>query len=393
MRTFLLLAAALGVRVAISAEIPVPTFKAVEIDAKIEIGYGIAVADVNGDRKPDIVLADKSQYVWYENPSWAKHVMAEKLTPQDHVCLAAQDIDGDGKSEIAVGAGWNPGDTLNSGAVFYLQPGDDRTKAWEAIRLPHEPTVHRMRWVRNGNGGYDLVMVPLHGRGNKPATGEGAGVKVIRYQRPGNPRDVWKVETLDESLHKTHNFDPVAWDGDIAQEMLVGGKEGVFLLDVSGAKPSMTHLCGAEGGGAGEVRLGSLGGRQRFIAAVEPMHGNTLAVYTAPTKAGSLWTRLVVDESLVDGHALACGDLSGIGRDQIVVGWRAMNRPGAKVGIKLMTPVDGSGTKWQATLVDDNTMACEDLCLADLDGNGKLDIIAAGRATKNVKIYLNQGTK
>jgi hypothetical protein len=35
-------------------------------------------------------------------------------------------------------------------------------------------------------------------------------------------------------------------------------------------------------------------------------------------------------------------------------------------------------------------MACEDACLADLDGDGKLDIIAAGRATKNVKIYFNE---
>ena len=40
-------------------------------------------------------------------------------------------------------------------------------------------------------------------------------------------------------------------------------------------------------------------------------------------------------------------------------------------------------------LFDENTMACEDLVLADLDGDGKLDIIAAGRATKNVKIYWN----
>ena len=44
-------------------------------------------------------------------------------------------------------------------------------------------------------------------------------------------------------------------------------------------------------------------------------------------------------------------------------------------------------------MIDDNTMACEDLCLADLDGDGKLDVIAAGRATKNVKIYFNQGVK
>ena len=35
-------------------------------------------------------------------------------------------------------------------------------------------------------------------------------------------------------------------------------------------------------------------------------------------------------------------------------------------------------------------MACEDLCLADLNADGNLDIIASGRATKNVKIYWNE---
>ena len=152
---------------------------------------------------------------------------------------------------------------------------------------------------------------------------------------------------------------------------------------------------GTESGGAGEVRAGRLPAGNRFVATVEPMHGNMLAIYTAPATGGDkgLWTRLVLDESLVDGHALACGDLAGMGRDQIVVGWRAMNRAGAKVGVKLFTPLDEAGHSWKQTLIDDNTMACEDLCLADLDGNGKLDIVAAGRATKNVKVYFNQGVK
>jgi hypothetical protein len=92
----------------------------------------------------------------------------------------------------------------------------------------------------------------------------------------------------------------------------------------------------------------------------------------------------------VDGHALACADLLGLGSDQIVVGWRAMNKPGAKVGIKLFTPLDRGAKDWQSALIDDNTMACEDLTLADLNGDGKLDIVAAGRATKNVKIYFNE---
>lgn len=383
---------------ALAAELPSPVFKAVDVDTKIEIGYGVAVADVNGDKKPDILLADKNLIVWYENPGWQKHVIAEKLTEKDHVCIAAADIDGDGKCELAVGAEWNPGDTVNSGAVFYMIPPADRTQKWQPVRLQHEPTVHRMRWVRSKSGGYDLVMVPLHGRGNKPATGEGDGVRILAYQMPlkiNEPNAVWPASTLDATLHKTHNFDPVRWDSDFDDELLVASMEGVYLLDRATGKSQMTQLSGTESGGAGEVRLGKLAGGKRFFATVEPMHGTNLVVYTPPDNSASksLWKRNVLDPSLVDGHALACGDLSGAGSDQIVVGWRAMGKPGVKVGIKLFTALDGEGAKWRQTLVDDNTMACEDLCLADLDGNGKLDIVAAGRATKNVKVYFNQATR
>ena len=76
----------------LATPVAVPSFKAIVIDAQIQIGYGLAVADVNGDKRPDILLADKNQIVWYENPSWTKHVMTEQLTPRDHVCIAAQSV-------------------------------------------------------------------------------------------------------------------------------------------------------------------------------------------------------------------------------------------------------------------------------------------------------------
>jgi hypothetical protein len=41
-------------------------------------------------------------------------------------------------------------------------------------------------------------------------------------------------------------------------------------------------------------------------------------------------------------------------------------------------------------LIDPDGMACEDLQLADFNGDGKLDIVASGRATKNLKIFLNE---
>ena len=374
-----------------AAEPPMLAFKTVDIDTKIEIGYGVTVADVDGDKKPDILLADKNLIVWYQNPSWKKHVIAEKLTPKDHVCIAARDLDGDGKAEVAVGAEWNPGDTVNSGAVFYMVPPKDRTQKWEPIKLQHEPTTHRMRWVKNWKNEFELVVAPLHGRGNK--NGQGDGVKILAYKMPADPTGTWTTRVIDDALHMTHNFDPIQWDDDAAEEALIAGREGVFIVNWVDDALKRIQLSGTESGGAGEVRLGRLAGGKRFFATVEPMHGTNLVVYMSPASADSLWQRNVVDSSLVDGHALACGDLAGTGSDQIVVGWRAMGKPGAKVGIKLFTALDSQGSKWKHTLVDDNTMACEDLCLADLDGNGKLDIVAAGRATKNLKVYLNEGTK
>ena len=34
--------------------------------------------------------------------------MAANLTPQDNVCIAARDLDGDGRVEVAVGCGLEP---------------------------------------------------------------------------------------------------------------------------------------------------------------------------------------------------------------------------------------------------------------------------------------------
>jgi hypothetical protein len=167
--------------VVFALDAPVPVFEAQVIDDGIKIGYGVAVADMDGDGRPDVVVADKSEIVWYQNPMWQKHLIARQLTLMDNVCVAARDIDGDGRAEVAVGAQWNPGETVDavkSGAVFYLQRPAAGGGLWSPVKLTHEPTVHRMKWVRTGDGAFQLVVVPLHGRGNNPMTGDGAGVGV-----------------------------------------------------------------------------------------------------------------------------------------------------------------------------------------------------------------------
>ncbi len=388
----------------LAADPPEPKFRAVTIDDKIQIGYGLAVADVDGDKLPDILLADKKQIVWYRNPgpakaaeagAWAKFIIAENLTAQDNVCLAAQDIDGDGKCELAVGAEWNPGDTVNSGAVFYLIPPADRTQRWEPVKFPSvEPTTHRMKWVKLDEKNWGLVVVPLHGRGNK--NGEGAGVRVLLYHPPtplSDPKGEWKSELIDDSMHMTHNFEVIRDRNGEDATVLLCGKEGLILKgcvkgewqDVFGRFPKTSEVPNYRG--AGEVRLGKFSSGSWFYACIEPMHGNSLAVYLELTDAHP---RFSLTDRLTEGHALACGDFLGTGSDQIAVGWRGNGKPGSTTGVAVWSPVEASTGKWRETVIDPTGMACEDLQLADLDGDGKLDIVASGRATKNVKIYFNE---
>jgi hypothetical protein len=41
-------------------------------------------------------------------------------------------------------------------------------------------------------------------------------------------------------------------------------------------------------------------------------------------------------------------------------------------------------------MIDEGGMAAEDLVVADLNGDKRPEIIASGRATRNVKIYWNE---
>ena len=361
-----------------SCKVKQPAFETQVIDDKVQIGYGLGIGDVNGDGKQDILLADKKQFVWYRNPDWKRFVMIENLTERDNVCLAVRDINGDGQVEVAVGAQWNPGETSDdnkSGSVHYLIRPSDPTQSWEAVKLHHEPTVHRMRWVKVGDG-FQLIVLPLHGRGNKG--GEGAGVKVLAYQMPNDPRSKWKYSILDESMHLTHNMDIVPLQN--GEALLLGGKEGAKLItnQEGNWNPSSGKELMISGNGFGEIRKSG-----DYIAGVQPLHGHMLALYLPNG------TRKLLTDSLAQGHALAFGDFVGQGQDQIVVGWRNPNSQ-QEIGIKLFMGSDLDWTNWRSIWIDKNGMACEDLKVADLNGDGKKDIIAAGRSTHNLKIYWNK---
>jgi hypothetical protein len=368
----------------------VPSFTGTTIDRHAgEICYAVTVADVDGDRRPDIVVATENRVLWYQAPNWTKRVIIEDQTERDNVCIAAQDIDGDGQIDLALGAGWT-----KVGTIQWLARGASLDEHWIVHAIGIEPWTHRMRWADVlDEGRPQLVVSPLNA-----APGQ-AGVRLTAFRVPQNPRtDPWPRVVVDNSLNRMHNHwhDRAAEDG--APCTLTASQEGIHRICYTGEKFEKTLLhAGMRGddamtSGAGEIKTGKLASGSQFITTIEPMHGTNVVVYARSLVGGGTYERRVIDDRFVRGHGLWTADLDSDGADEVIAGHSDQGPgPNKGPGVYVYEAQDSNATKWNKHVVDDGGMATEDLLAADVTGDGLIDIIACGRATHNVKLYVNGG--
>ena len=380
----------------------VPKFKVQEIASDLTVGYAVLVVDINEDKKPDIVVVDSKRIIWYENPTWKVHTILQGKVPPDNVSLTALDIDGDSHLDLVLGADWKPFNTKSGGTLHWLKRGQTLDEEWSLYPIGNEPTVHRVRNADiDGDGKPEILLAPLMGR-DATAKGnwlDGRPVRLLAFPIPKDPiKGPWTPVVLSEELHVMHNFIPI--DRGSQKEILCASYEGVSVVQKSGELWKTTRL--GEGNqsnpnssrGSSEIKQGTLKPRQSYIATIEPWHGNQVVVYTPPSQVGRLWERQVVDDHLRWGHAVWCADLDGDGEEELIIGVRdnpaKTDKFTEKCGVRIYKGSEG-GKKWERTIVEDGGVAVEDLTAADLDGDGKIDLIAVGRATKNARIYWNQG--
>jgi len=380
-------------------------FVAQEIDAHIgNVCYSLAVADVSGDGKLDIVAVTEDAVVWYENPGWSRHDIIRGVTEKDNVCIEPNDIDGDGRIDFALGAGWRPTDTVRPSTLQWL--GRDKAGTWKLHPIRYEePTLHRLRWGDvKGTGKKQLVVAPLQGRGTKPPDwGHGEGVAVLVFDVPDDPTvNNWPAQTAEKGLHTIHNLQLVDMNKDGRDEILLASWEGLFQLARSAeGKWSRTQLGTGDqrnppNKGASEVKLGRTAQGVPLIATIEPWHGFEVVVYSpSPPPGAGLWERQVVAQPVQGGHAIWWANLDDDADLELIVGQRDPNPPDSAgprgPGVFLYDiRRSTSPPEFELEVIDDGGIACEDALAADLDGDGKNDIIAGGRATHNVKIYWNR---
>jgi hypothetical protein len=354
-------------------------------------GYQVAVADVNGDGRPDVIAlsTEANRVDWYENPTFRRRPIART---ERNIDLAPCDLDGDGRVEIALASGFHFADGNRGGEIQWLKGDANSERPWQIHPIAVDPVVHRLRWGDvDGDGRQELIHASIFGPGSKgPAAAKPSHLWAFRIPREAKT-GTWEPIKIDESLTVLHGLYVGDVDGDGRAEILTASFEGIHRFDCEGDARSgrwhRTHIApGAAPAsdkpgaarGSSEVVPVRLGGGTSALAAIEPWHGHQVVVYVQEKKDGG-WTRHVLDESLREGHALVAADLDDDGQEEIVAGWR-----GGGGGLVVYDPLEAGGTRFRRTVID-QPIAVEGLVATDLNGDGRCDLVAiAGRSKKLV---------
>jgi hypothetical protein len=337
-----------------------PRFETHIIASDLRGGYQVVAADLNHDGKPDLIALGQNmnELVWFENPTWERHVLISGLASMIN-CVVL-----DPGPEIVLASGFSSMARNSKGIVSVLRPDGDVRQPWRAKEIDQIPTSHRLRLAHIDGGRPVVVNAPLTGADAAPP--DYRGLTPLVYYRPGE----WKRTVIsEEPVGVAHGIFVTDWDGDGRDDILVASFAGIHLLTPGkDGKWRRTQLAPGDPAawpksGSSDIAVGYLG-RTRFIAAIEPWHGNQVAVYRL---VAGKWARQVLDDSFSNGHALLTVDLNGDKRDEIVAGYRDRGNT------YVYSSADASGERWIREPLDAG-MASAACAVADLNGDGRPDV-------------------
>ena len=360
-----------------------PQFSEHTIATGLKGGYQVVAADLNKDGKPDLIAlaSNMPELVWFENPGWQRHVIAGSQSDMINLVV----LESGAQPVIVLASGFSNEAKNSLGILSILEPDGDVRRPWKRREIDRLPTSHRLRLADiDGTGKKVVVNAPLTAADSGRPDYRGA-VPLV-YYRPGE----WKRILIgEENMGVMHGIGVVDWDGDNRDEILTASFVGIHLYkhqsdgswtrtEIAKGDPAPWPKCGTS-----DVAVGHIG-KRRFLCSIEPWHGNQVVVYRE--EKGN-WIRQVIDDSLIEAHAIGSADLNRDGRDEIIAGFR-----GKGGSVYIYSADDELGLRWTRHDLDKGGMCASSCVMVDLNGDGKLDVACIGSATANLKWYESRAT-
>lgn len=180
-------------------------------------GYQVVAADLNHDGKPDLIAlaSGMTDLVWFENPTWERHVIASGLTGMINLAIAGD--------QIVLAYGFSMVAANSKGIVAVLEPNGDPRQPWTLTEIDRLPASHRIR-VANFDGETVFLNAPLIGP-NAVAPDYRGHVPLVFY-RPGE----WKrTQIAADNEGVQHGITVVDWDANGRDSILTASFSGIDL--------------------------------------------------------------------------------------------------------------------------------------------------------------------
>ena len=363
--------------------------------------FGVAAADLDGDGDLDLTSSDAfghDSLYWLENDgsgNFRRHFITRD-DPERLERHAIGDVDGDGRLDVVAVK------NLHGNLLWFRNVGNPRDgRLWQRLVL-----TRAMPYA------YDVELADLDGDGDLDAAASAwKGSHFFWFENRGWPgAGGWPRHRIEDDLRARDNgpaqtltIRAADFDGDGDQDLLATVHEADLVVwyenqgsgdhgkvswkrhTVDAATPYPTHGQPVDMDRDGDMDIVMALGMH-----AEPGDANThqIAWYenTGNPTAGA-WPKHVLARGFQDAFEVAAGDLDGDGDlDAAATSWRSPGR---------VAWFDNPGVRdrlWRTQVLKEDWPSANQLLLADLNGDGRLDIVAcAERGSQELRWWRNEG--
>lgn len=340
--------------------------------------YGVCTADLTGGGSPDLVLTDINGGIdLFENDGrggFTRHEIHRRGCEwlERHVAL---DIDGDGRAEIV------SVDNINGCLVCFEYDGD-----------PRDAASWRDYYISEGElpGAYDVAAADLDGDGEIEIAASGwcIGNDICCFKRRSG---IWDRHIIDSDMaearavcfadfNKNGKLDLLATACNDNQVVWYENREGLswrkHIIDES-PRPYHGHPADMNGDGVVDVVMA--------LAGEQSTNEGSIVWYENKDACRGTWEKHFIG-TLAGAFEAVAGDIDGDGQLEVVATSHGEGQ------LALFKHEGDPRGPWQMQLLKENWDRISQPVLADLDGDGRLDlaVCSAGRG-QGVRWWKNEG--